>query len=339
MRVLSGDIFQSQMQTIVNTVNCDGVMGKGLALSFKQRYPAMYRDYAERCREGKVRPGEPYLYTDLTGLSILNFPTKLHWRNPSQMSYISDGLDWFVEHYQALGISSIAFSALGCGNGGLAWSEIGPLMVSKLGMLPIDIEIYAPYGVPREQTTLSYLQEHAFRDATLMLPFIYNAVGSLRYAMPLSLENLDAVLYLIRTCGILTTLRFSSDGKEIRCDNADTVKSMLKEKGLLTNVDTIPFMPMDLCDLANEMSRECYVSAKRVVDFVARMKGQEELRKHICVLYAGLQSSTTSVPDTVAAVRQTFPALSLDDEEIREAVEDVAMIGWLKIQIEDEDIE
>jgi O-acetyl-ADP-ribose deacetylase (regulator of RNase III) len=146
LKLITGDLFTTQAQTLVNAVNCVGVMGKGLALAFKQRYPAMYKDYAARCKAKQVRLGEPYLHRDPTGPLILNFPTKDHWRSPSRLPDIASGLDYFAEHYKECGIKSIAFPQLGCGLGGLKWVEVGPLMSGKLERLDCEIEAYAPHG-------------------------------------------------------------------------------------------------------------------------------------------------------------------------------------------------
>ena len=88
-----GNLFDSSAQTLVNTVNCVGVMGKGIALEFKKRFPEMYRDYEERCDAGKVKLGRPYLFTDLVGPWVLNFPTKDHWRSVSKLQDIVDALE------------------------------------------------------------------------------------------------------------------------------------------------------------------------------------------------------------------------------------------------------
>jgi O-acetyl-ADP-ribose deacetylase (regulator of RNase III) len=146
-----GDLFASKAQTLVNTVNCVGVMGKGIALEFKKRFPSLFEDYADRCGRGEVRIGEPYLYRGDGAKQVLNFPTKGHWRSPSRLADIADGLDHFVKHYKAWGITSIAFPRLGCGNGGLEWAQVGPLMYDKLHRLPIEMEVYAPYGTPRQE--------------------------------------------------------------------------------------------------------------------------------------------------------------------------------------------
>ena len=97
-QALIGDMFTSDAQTLVNTVNCVGVMGKGVALKFKERFPQMFNDYARKCERGAVQLGEPYVYEDKSGIKILNFPTKDHWRSPSRLRDIERGLDYVVEH-------------------------------------------------------------------------------------------------------------------------------------------------------------------------------------------------------------------------------------------------
>ena len=157
MIVKVGNLFESKCSTFVNAVNCVGVMGKGIALEFKKRYPAMYHDYVEKCDIGEVKPGKPFIYQNSDGTKILNFPTKKHWRSSSRLSYIIDGLDWFVENYESYGINSIAFPSLGCGNGGLTWSVVGPIMYSKLCKLPINVEVYAPFGTSPKEMSTEYL--------------------------------------------------------------------------------------------------------------------------------------------------------------------------------------
>ncbi len=159
IKILVGDFFESSAATLVNAVNCVGVMGKGIALVFKERYPDMFKEYRLLCQKNMLKCGVPYYYSDSDGNSILNFPTKKHWRSPSELSYIAEGLDWFVDNYKKLKITSIAFPALGCGNGGLSWNVVGVLMYSKLKDLPIDIEIYAPFGTNPNETTIEFLEK------------------------------------------------------------------------------------------------------------------------------------------------------------------------------------
>jgi O-acetyl-ADP-ribose deacetylase (regulator of RNase III) len=131
----------SSSQTVVNTVNTVGVMGKGIAAAFKGRYPDMFAEYKILCKQGDIAPGSFWLWKGPEQW-VLNFATKKHWRNPSKIEYVRDGLIEFREQYEALGIREIAFPRLGCGNGGLDWAEVRPLMVDMLHDLPITIYIH-----------------------------------------------------------------------------------------------------------------------------------------------------------------------------------------------------
>ena len=134
-------ILGSNAQTVVNTVNTVGVMGKGLAAEFKKRYPDMFRRYRDLCLSGKFQMGQLWLWKG-PNQWVLNFPTKKHWRKPSQISYVEMGLKKFVQSYEERGITEIAFPRLGCGNGGLDWDEVRPLMEQYLSRLPIRVDIH-----------------------------------------------------------------------------------------------------------------------------------------------------------------------------------------------------
>jgi len=157
IKVQIGNILESPMQAKVNTVNCAGIMGKGIAREFKKLYPEMFEDYEQRCKAREVKPGVPYLYEDLFGDKIINFPTKDHWKALSKIEHIIQGLDLFVGHYKEWGIKSVAFPPLGCGNGGLEWAVVGPLMYQKLSGLDIDVEIYAPFSTNPEHLKPEFL--------------------------------------------------------------------------------------------------------------------------------------------------------------------------------------
>ena len=153
-----GNLFDSNCQTLVCTVNCEGVMGKGIAKQFKQFFPIMYHSYVEECKHGTSlkNGGDLWLYTyentsqmtlweDLNPdrqSKILCFATKEHWRNPSLLYWITRGLNTFREKYKEWGITSIAFPKLGCTNGGLRWGSVQLIMEDKLEGLDIPVEIY-----------------------------------------------------------------------------------------------------------------------------------------------------------------------------------------------------
>ena len=137
----TGDIFTSTLQTIVNPVNCVGVMGKGLALSFKNKYPTMYKSYKLICAKGMLSIGLLSIHAT-PRCNILNFPTKTHWREPSRMEYIEAGLIKFVDTYKAKGVLSIAFPLLGVGCGGLNANTVVALMELYLDDLDIPVEVW-----------------------------------------------------------------------------------------------------------------------------------------------------------------------------------------------------
>lgn len=145
IQYLKGDIFDSKTQVIVNTVNCEGVMGKGLALAFKQKYPDMFRIYQQDCKMGRLRIGRPTLYQESTPW-ILNFPTKHNWRGNSKLEYLEKGLDFLVLNYKNAKIKSIAFPKLGTQNGKLPWDVVGPLMAKYLSQMDVDVYIYITEG-------------------------------------------------------------------------------------------------------------------------------------------------------------------------------------------------
>ena len=136
------DLFASPAQTLVNTVNTVGVMGKGIAKDFKAIYPEMFARYQELCERGQFNIGQLWPYRTSNKL-VLNFPTKKHWRSPSRPEYIEAGLRTFAAKYYIYGVTSISFPLLGCGNGELDWeSQVRPLMEQYLGKLPIDVYIH-----------------------------------------------------------------------------------------------------------------------------------------------------------------------------------------------------
>lgn len=140
----SGNIFESKAQTLVNTVNCIGVMGKGLALEYKKRYPEMFAVYQRLCKDKLLDIGKLWLYKGQNRW-VLNFPTKYDWRQPATEYYLESGLDKFMKTYEERNISSIAFPLLGASNGGLAPEVSLKIMKHYLQHCKIPISIYLSY--------------------------------------------------------------------------------------------------------------------------------------------------------------------------------------------------
>lgn len=150
-----GNLLDSECQVLVNTVNTVGVMGKGIALQFKEAFPIMFTDYKQACKEKILEYGgdlwwwqymnQADLFTNKPFINrfICCFATKEDWRNPSRIEWVKKGLENFVYQYPKFGIQSVAFPKLGCNNGQLRWEEaVKPLMIKYLDNLDIFVEIY-----------------------------------------------------------------------------------------------------------------------------------------------------------------------------------------------------
>jgi O-acetyl-ADP-ribose deacetylase (regulator of RNase III)/uncharacterized protein YwgA len=217
VRILEGDLLKSNMHALVNTVNTVGIMGKGVALAFKKRYPDMYLDYVERCSRGEVRLGEPYVYRASDHM-IVNFPTKQHWRSVSRLSDIEAGLDYLERHYKEWQIKSLAVPPLGCGNGQLEWRIVGPILLRHLKRLDIPVELYAPHGSTLlgeiQLDLLDQIDPQASEEQWRLEPWLVaiaetvSRLESLRYHWPVGRVMLQKIVYFATAAGLPTGLEF-----------------------------------------------------------------------------------------------------------------------------------
>lgn len=141
LKIIKGNIFTSKCQTLTNTVNCVGVMGAGIALECRLRYPEMHDKYVQLCNEQRINIGSLWIYKS-PDRWVLNFPTKKHWRYPSRAEYLHAGLDKFMNTYKEKGVQSIAFPLLGADKGGIPPEDSLSIMTGYLNNTDIDIEIY-----------------------------------------------------------------------------------------------------------------------------------------------------------------------------------------------------
>ncbi len=170
---VQGDILQADAEALVNTVNCVGVMGRGIALQFKNAYPANFAEYKHACDRGDVVPGRMLIYRTgaLTNPKyIINFPTKRHWKGKSRLEDIESGLDALAGDIKALGIASIAIPPLGSGLGGLPWEQVRQLIQQKIGTLEhVTVLVYEPGDVQVKTKSLNVPHLTASRAITIKL--------------------------------------------------------------------------------------------------------------------------------------------------------------------------
>ena len=172
LRFTTGDMFETPADIRVNTVNCVGVMGAGVALAFKTRYPDMFRDYKHACEAGEVQPGKLHVWKSLTGDWIINFPTKRHWRENSRYEDIAAGLVALRNYLSTQGKVTVALPALGCGHGGLDWTRVSRMIGEHLNGLDAEIVVFEPADsrAAGEKALAEMLEAHGIRTVPLAAP-------------------------------------------------------------------------------------------------------------------------------------------------------------------------
>ncbi len=241
--VVKGDLFRSKAQTLVNTVNCVGVMGKGIALGFKKRFPDMFADYVQRCDAGAVKLGEPYIYRSLLPPWVLNFPTKDHWRSVARLSDITSGLDHVAAHYKDWGIESLAVPPLGCGEGQLDWRVVGPTLYRRLAELDVDVELYAPHDAPEAEMDPMFLStggQLPAGDAPVRLPVGVLALATILrlverepYHWPVGRTTFQKLAYFASQAGIPTGLEYQRGSYGPFAEDLKRLETKLVNNGLI----------------------------------------------------------------------------------------------------------
>jgi len=360
-KALIGDLFESQAQSLVNTVNCVGVMGKGVAEQFKRRFPEMFEDYKRRTDQKAVRLGEPYLYRRSSGIQIVNFPTKDHWRSPSRLSDVERGLDYLAAHAAEWGISSLALPPLGCGNGGLEWSEVGPLIYRKLHHLPIDIEVYAPYGTPKQQLTDEFLSAPSqmslegrgrnygpLKPEWVVLLEVLRELGAQPYASPIGRTIFQKISYVVTEMGVPTGFRFSKgcygpfsgDVKLALHDFAN--RNWLNEQhlGRMIALRVAPQYEKDRGRYIDQI-RLYQAKITKAVDLFSRIKSTEQAEEVLTVLFASRQLKQSrgngdvaeqDLQDYILGWKKSWRA----DEKKRavaNAIRNLVLLGWVRLRI------
>jgi O-acetyl-ADP-ribose deacetylase (regulator of RNase III) len=162
VKLTQGDILKARADALVNTVNCVGVMGRGIALQFRKAFPDNFEAYKYVCDRKQLHPGQVFVY-DLGRLEppryVINFPTKRHWKGRSKLEDIQAGLEALVREIRVRGIRSVAVPPLGCGLGGLDWNVVRPMIEKAFASLPeVDVEVYEPKGAPEPEAMVDHTE-------------------------------------------------------------------------------------------------------------------------------------------------------------------------------------
>ena len=358
--VVKGDLFESRAQTLVNTVNCVGVMGKGIALGFRKRFPEMYEDYVKRCAQHDVRLGEPYLYRTLVTPWILNFPTKDHWRSVAKLSDITAGLEYLTAHYKDWGITSLAVPPLGCGEGKLEWQVVGPTLHRFLAGLDADVELYAPFNTPESELDTTFLSEHAITESlngvpvglpasSVALAAILRMIEREPYHWPVGRIMFQKIAYFAQEAGIPTGLDYRRSSYGPFAEGLKRVTSTLVNNGVVEErrsgrmfiVETGSTYP-DAVRRYKQQLESWRPAIEKVVDLLIRAdtnRSEVLASAHFAAQVLSARSKLRSAPvptenDVVHEVSEwkINRKPPLDSTEIASAVRALSMLGWIEVQ-------
>ena len=355
---LIGDLFASRAQTLTNTVNCVGVMGKGIALGFKERFPVMYREYVRMCDRGEVQLGRPYLWSPIIPPWVLNFPTKEHWRGRASLDAIVEGLVYLEGNHRAWGVTSLAVPPLGCGEGGLEWEIVGRTLYQHLSRLEIPVELYAPYGTPAVQLDPEFLGVDApLRGNVKVSPgamALADIVGRLEgqpYHAPVGRVVFQKIAYFATEAGIPTGFPYDQNSFGPYSRDAEEAKRKLINNGVLMEEEvrwgpsariTFVAKPGPTYATATERYREALRDhedrIEDVVDLFMRIRSTRQAEAAATVHFAAktlgrdLERPPTELEvldymGTWKARRQP----PLVEEELAGAIRALNVLGWLKL--------
>lgn len=212
IEISRGNLLTAEVDALVNTVNCVGYMGKGIALQFKQAFPDNFKRYEVACAAGEVQPGRMLVH-DNGGLVkprwIINFPTKRHWRGKSRLEDVRTGLAALIEDVQRLGIRSIAVPPLGCGLGGLDWKVVRPLIEQAFEAVPeVQVKLYEPAGAPPAKAMPVRTERPHMTPARALFIKLMDAYSALDYSR--TLLEVQKLAYFLQVAGQPLKLRYEA---------------------------------------------------------------------------------------------------------------------------------
>lgn len=330
-------------------------MGKGIALEFKRRYPEMFKDYVERCSRGEVRLGQPYVYRADDHI-IINFPTKQHWRAVSRLEDIISGLNHLEKHYKDWGIESIAVPPLGCGNGQLEWSVVGPTLHRHLSRLSIPVELFAPSGatlVIDRTPSASNQPDDAPRSTIppewLVVVAILDRLERQPHHWPTGRVMFQKLVYFATQAGIPTGLEYKADSfgpyaaalKRMVAQLQNNGLAIEQQRGKMFEVRVGPAYRDAVANFRDQME-PWRAAVERTVDLMSRMNSTTaEVAASVHFVTASLRQRFDRKPSTTEVVRavekwKANRKPALNRELILDAVVVLALRGWVDVELDDE---
>lgn len=342
VEIVKGNLLQADAEALVNTVNCVGFMGKGIALQFKQAYPDNFRVYRSACEKKEVVPGRMLVVPTGTCVGprlVINFPTKRHYRHPSRLEDIHAGLAALVEEVRQRGIKSIAVPPLGCGNGGLDWEVVRPLIVQAFDELPgVRVLLYEPAGAPDSRAMPVKTRVPSWTRARALFVRLME-----QYRLPdyrLSRLEVQKLAYFLQVAGEPLRLRFVAHKYGPYAENLNHVLQLIEGHfirgyGDRSRESSITLMP-GAADQARRFLAEDAEGSQRLAEVAQLIEGFEtpygmELLASAHWVAAEDPSAPHDVQQTIEGVQSWSQRKKarFRPEHIRTGYERLAEQGWL----------
>lgn len=359
MKIIVGDILQSKAQTLINTVNCVGVMGKGIAQEFKKKFPEMFDDYLKKCEHGKVKPGVPYIFKTLFPPQIVNFPTKDHWKSVSKIADIEKGLSFLLAHYREWGITSLAIPPLGCGNGQLEWRIVGPLIYKYVRQMNIPVEMFAPYNTNPKELTIEFLEQEVgspgtksaiplqsgINPAWVALVDILHRIEQQPYHWPVGRVIFQKIAYVATQEGLPTGFMYqpSSFGpfsKDLKNAQAKLINSNLLQEERVGQMFVIKVGPnFETVRKKYEPSLNQWSAIiDKTTDLFMRMNtSQAEVVATVMFATHSLKKNNGKIPTETEALASVMEWKQkrrppLDKKEVASTIRNLGILHWLDVR-------
>ena len=342
IQYIKGDILKAQTEALVNTVNCVGVMGSGIALQFKRAFPANFQAYVAACRRGDVQPGRMFVFD--TGLLtnpryIINFPTKRHWRGKSRIEDIEAGLAALVEEIRSRNIRSIAIPPLGSGLGGLDWADVRPRIERVLEPLA-DVEVLLLEPVSnyvRTDRSSSNNVPRMTAGRAALVSFMNRYIGRCSNAA-ITLQEIHALMYFLQAAGEPLNLKYVKASYGPYAQNLGRVLRKIEghltagyANGVEAPSKTLQLLPGAVLDAEAFLAIQAATRERleRVMHLVEGCEGSQELELLACVHWAVSREGAKELTDVVRCVcNPTQPESRFSPAEIGRAMQRLHSQGW-----------
>jgi O-acetyl-ADP-ribose deacetylase (regulator of RNase III) len=343
IELTSGNVLESNTEALVNTVNCVGVMGRGIAAQFKQKFPANFQAYSKACKAHQVRPGKMFIFKtgDLLGPAyIVNFPTKDHWKGHSKMQFIDDGLDDLVAQVEQLGIKSISIPPLGCGLGGLRWADVKPRIEQALKQVPsVKAYLFEP-DAAMDQSRATEPPKALTNSRAALICLVRRYLPGL-FSPDFTLLELHKLLYFLQEAGESLKLRYQPLHYGPYAEN---LRHVLKEMegtwifGFGTGGED-PAKVLEIRPDAFEAAEKILADQKetlgrcdRVISLVRGFEGSFGLELLATVHWVCAKQGATNAEDALRHVQQWSPRKReiFNARQVSVARESLVAAGWLQ---------